>query len=59
MTRAQLEKKYGVQIDDVRSAYKSRHICFSAYKGDQEIARGQKLADLEAALREKANESED
>lgn len=59
MTRVQLEKRYGVQIDDVRSAYKRKHICFAAYKGDQEIARGQRLVDLEAALREVANEVEE
>lgn len=56
MTRVQLEKKYDVQIDSVRSAYKSKHMYWAAYKGDREIARGKRLSDLQVALEQAVSE---
>lgn len=55
MTWAQLEKKYDVQIDSVRSAYKSKHMYWAAYKGNKEIAQGKTLVNLQVALEEAAS----
>lgn len=50
MTRVQLEKKFNVQIDEVRSVYLRKKIGWVAYRGDTEVARKPTIADLEKQL---------